>query len=421
MSGAPSQGGRAPAPAPSEQTSSNVSWLPVIFACLMIAVGQSGMGMLLPALPGLQDDMGLSVQQAQWLVSGYLLGFGPSQLLFGPLSDRYGRRPVLLAGLGLALAGILLALAGHASLTALLLGRLLQGMGAGCASVIARVSLRDRFEGPFLRQAMSYFATTMAFVPTIAPLFGGLLAQHYGWLSVFVCMAGYLLLLWVVIVCYFDECHPPQDQGLRVRDVAWQYLDLLHNKHFLCFAGIVWVQYGLNVLCISIMPFLMQRNVGMDAADYGHWTLLPALALIAGGFAASKSRHRLSESQQLLLACLLQGIAGLGLLILPLSAWGLMGCQALFTFANGMAFPSALSSLLEPFKKTAGTATALAGAGQMLVASLGTAWLVSLGVNSPSALGHCLLLGALLLVLLAGLGRKAVPAADEWHGMPSHS
>ena len=82
MSGAPSQGGRVPAPAPSEQTSSNVNWLPVIFACLMIAVGQSGMGMLLPALPGLQDDMGLSVQQAQWLVSGYLLGFGPSQLLF---------------------------------------------------------------------------------------------------------------------------------------------------------------------------------------------------------------------------------------------------------------------------------------------------------------------------------------------------
>lgn len=420
MSGAPSQGGRTPASVQNEQDASNVSWLPVVFACLMIAVGQSGMGLLLPALPGLQDELGLSAQQAQWLVSGYLLGLGPSQLLFGPLSDRYGRRPVLLVGLTLALAGVLLALAGHGSLTALLLGRLLQGMGAGCASVIARVSLRDRFEGAFLRQAMSYFATTMAFVPTIAPLFGGLLAQQFGWLSVFVSMAGYLLLLWVVIVCYFDESHPPLPQGLRVRDVAWQYLDLLHNRHFLCFAGIVWVQYGLNVLCVCVMPFLMQRGLGMDAASYGHWTLLPALALIAGGLAASKSR-RLSASRQLLLACLLQGLAGLALLGLPLSAWGLMGSQALFAFANGMAFPAALASLLAPFKKTAGTATALAGAGQMLVASLGTAWLVSLGVNSPSALGHCLLLGAALLVLLAGLGRKAVPAADEWHGVPSHS
>ena len=70
----------------------SVSWIPVIFSCLMIAVGQSGMGLLFPALPGMQQDLGISSQLTQWMISGYLLGFGPSQLLFGPLSDLYGRR-----------------------------------------------------------------------------------------------------------------------------------------------------------------------------------------------------------------------------------------------------------------------------------------------------------------------------------------
>ena len=165
----------------------------------------------------------------------------------------------------------------------------------------------------------------------------------------------------------------------------------------------------------------MQQQIGMHADQYGHWTLLPALALIAGGLFASKTRRRLSQSQQLLLAPALQLVAGAGMLWLPLSPLALMGCQALFTFANGIAFPSALSSLLEPFKKTAGTATALAGAGQMLVASLGSALLVGLGVDSAADLGSCILVGALALIALACWGRKATPARDEWHGVPSHS
>jgi len=399
----------------------SVSWIPVIFSCLMIAVGQSGMGLLFPALPGMQQDLGISSQLTQWMISGYLLGFGPSQLLFGPLSDLYGRRPVLLGGLTLAVLGILLALFGHQQPGLILLGRFFQGMGAGCASVIARVTLRDRYEGAFLRQAMSYFGIVMAFVPTVAPLFGGILTYQFGWISVFITMAGYLGLLWLVIYYLFDESHQPQGSRVRARDFALQYLDLLHNGHFLSFSGIVWLQYGLSVLGVSVVPFIMQQQIGMHADQYGHWTLLPALALIAGGLFASKTRRRLSQSQQLLLAPALQLVAGAGMLWLPLSPLALMGCQALFTFANGIAFPSALSSLLEPFKKTAGTATALAGAGQMLVASLGSALLVGFGVDSAADLGSCILVGALALIALACWGRKATPARDEWHGVPSHS
>ena len=170
-------------------------WIPVIYACLLIAVGQTGMSLLLPALPAMQQDLHVSSQMTQWLVSAYLLGFGPSQLFYGPLSDMYGRRPVLLAGLMITFSGILLCLFAHESATLIILGRVLQGIGAGCTSVIARVSLRDRYEGAHLRQAMAYFGIVMAFVPTITPLAGGYLTTHFSWISIFFTMAGYLGLL----------------------------------------------------------------------------------------------------------------------------------------------------------------------------------------------------------------------------------
>jgi len=142
-----------------KKLSRSEKWVPVIYSCLLIAVGQTGMSLLLPALPEMHQDLGISSQMTQWLVSAYLLGFGPSQLFYGPLSDIYGRRPVLLSGLMVAVFGILLSLFAHHSATLIILGRVLQGIGAGCASVIARVSLRDRYEGSHLRQAMAYLAS----------------------------------------------------------------------------------------------------------------------------------------------------------------------------------------------------------------------------------------------------------------------
>jgi len=100
---------------PSPAVHSRLGWTPVAFSCLLIAVGQSGVGLILPALPVMGESLAVSGQEVQWLLSAFLLGFGPSQLLYGPLSDRYGRRPVLLSGLLLALAGVLICPIGHDS------------------------------------------------------------------------------------------------------------------------------------------------------------------------------------------------------------------------------------------------------------------------------------------------------------------
>ncbi|MFB0974673.1 MAG: MFS transporter, partial [Tolumonas sp.] len=293
-------------------------WIPVIYSCLLIAVGQTGMSLLLPALPAMHQDLNISSQMTQWLVSAYLLGFGPSQLFYGPLSDIYGRRPVLLSGLMVAVLGILLSLFAHHSAALIILGRVLQGVGAGCASVIARVSLRDRYEGTHLRQAMAYFGIVMAFVPTITPLAGGFLTTHFGWVSIFFTMAGYLGLLWVLLFYRFEETHAAEtaDERAHVSDFVHQYWQLLKSDHFRCYSGVVWIQYSLNVFSISVMPFIMQMQVGMSADTYGRWTLLPAVSLVLGGILASKTRYYFSKEAVLQAASLLQLVSGLGMLML---------------------------------------------------------------------------------------------------------
>ncbi len=125
---------------------------PVLLACLIVSIGQLSVGLLFPALPSIAQNFSLNAEQVQRLISFYLLGFGPSQLLYGPLSDAIGRKPVLLLGIAISIAGLVLTVSGVDNFSLLLWGRFLQGLGAGCCSVLSRASLRDSYSYQHLAQ-----------------------------------------------------------------------------------------------------------------------------------------------------------------------------------------------------------------------------------------------------------------------------
>jgi len=117
--------------------SSKFNWTPVLIASLVVSIGQFSMGLVFPSLPWIALDLDISAEDAQRLISFYLLGFGPSQLIYGPISDAIGRKPILLIGLSLALLGLTIVLFGSNSFELLTLGRFIQGLGAGCCAVLA--------------------------------------------------------------------------------------------------------------------------------------------------------------------------------------------------------------------------------------------------------------------------------------------
>ncbi|MFB9846109.1 MFS transporter [Oceanisphaera arctica] len=373
----------------------------LVLACLIVSMGQLSIGLLLPVLPAISQTLAEDPSRIQWLVSAYLFAFGPVQLLYGPLSDARGRRPVLLVGLELALLGVGLCLLPGASFEWLLLGRLLQGLGAGCGAVVSRAMLRDRFEGPALRNALSYVAMAAAFTPVVAPAVGGIIGHHLGWESVFVAMFIYQLSLWVLLLAGFKETLNVERRSMNLKSIIANYRRLLGLRHFLGYGGMLWGQFSLMMVSVSVMPYVMQRQIDMSAAEYGSWALIPALGLLLGGIINNRVQHRVSAEDMLRLSPFVQMAAGAWILVMPLQPVWVISAIFIQALGNGMAFSNAMSRLLEPYRDLAGAAAALSGALQMLIASLLTAGLVYYGVDTAFSLGVCILSGAMLLKLLS--------------------
>lgn len=376
---------------------------PLLLACLIVSIGQLSIGLLFPVLPAISLALSEQPERVQWLISLYLLAFGPVQLLYGPLSDARGRRPVLLVGLAVALLGIGLCLIPGLPFEWLLLGRFLQGLGAGCGAVVSRAMLRDSFEGEGLRNALSYLAMAAAFTPIIAPALGGVIGHHLGWQSVFLAMMLYLSLAWLLLLRGFRETLRTPRRPLTLRGMAGNYRRLLSERHFLGHGGMLWGQFSLMMLSISVLPYVLQVQIGMSPAEYGSWALLPASGLLLGGIINNRIQHRANAASILRYSPYIQMTAGCWVMLMPLAPHWMIAGIFIQALGNGMAFPNAMSRLLEPYSEQSGAASALSGALQMLVASLISAGLVLAGVNTAFGLGLCILLGAMVLKLLSWL------------------
>ena len=375
-------------------------WIPIVLACLTVSVAQLGVGLLLPALPAISQDLSLDPAQAQWYISIYLLGFAISQLVYGPLSDAWGRRPILLIGLCITLMGVVLCMFGQQSAELILAGRLLQGAGAGSASVLGRAMIRDRYDGKQLSIAISYVGIAAAMTPMLAPFAGGYLSHHFGWSALFIVMAFYICLIWFVMFFCFAETRTGNRLSVGLNSILNGYGDLLRDRYFLGYAGLNTLFFCLHLLLISVMPYLLQKEIGMDASDYGQWSLIPAACGMFGSFLSNKLRHHLNDQQRLNLSYLLLGCSALFFILVPLELYWLVASQSLFAMAFGIGFMMSLTCLLSPYKKNSGSVSALAGCLQMLLGSLATVVLVDQGVTTPLTLGVTMTIGVVLCLLL---------------------
>ena len=272
----------------------------ILLACLIISIGQLSMGLVFPSLPWIARDFNISLDQAQLLVSVYLLGFGPSQFLYGPISDALGRKKVLLTGLLIALTGLVLIIFFSDSFTGMVLGRLLQGLGTGCCAVLARASTRDRYSGAQLPVALSYIAMAASITPLIAPVLGGFINFHFGWSMVFVSLLGYVAIAWAIIAIRFDETLSQTKPMPSPVNMLRQYRELVTSRYFISFASIGWLNFSLMITTVSVMPFIMQDQIGMTSDEYAMWALIPAFGMLTGTSICNRVRPIIGSKKMLL-------------------------------------------------------------------------------------------------------------------------
>lgn len=385
---------------------------PILLAMMIIATGQVGVSIYLPALPSISQSLNATQADVQLLVTLFLLGFGASQLFYGPLSDANGRRPVFIMGQGVYLIGTVICLTFSHHLHLLILGRLLQGLGAGSASVLGRSVLRDSYEGAQLTKALSYISITASIMPIVAPVLGGWIAFYLGWESVFVFVLLYLIAIFTLGYFVLPETMTYGKTRFNLVSVAANYARLITNRQVLTSASYNWISYLASLVSLSVMPFILQHQLGLTAGEYGSVMILPSAGLMMGSIGLNILNRYLSTGQLLTLAISVMTIAGIWLLVSQVTLFNLIGAFTLLTIAQGISFPLSISMLLAPHKRQAGAVSALSGSIQMCMAGLFGGFLVEHWVQSQTSMGVFYLLSAVAMGAVLIASRK-VPLVQQ--------
>lgn len=367
---------------------------PLLLAMMILATGQVGVSVYLPALPAISRDLMVGQDQVQLLVTLFLVGFGLSQLFYGPASDAMGRRPIFIMGQGIYLLGTIICVLMVDSFSGLVVGRLLQGLGAGSASVLGRSVLRDSYSGFTLTKALSYMSIMASILPILGPVIGGWIAWHLSWQWIFGFVLIYIGAIFTLGLAILPETLPYKPQPFKVLSVLKTYSTLIKNRQIITSASYNWLSYLSTVVSISLMPFLLQDGLGLTTAEYGELMIIPSAGLLVGSVMLNRLNQRFSSAQLLSCSFLISAIAGLILITTPTSLYSLIGAFTLLTIGQGISFPLSITLLLSPHTKNVGAISALSGSIQMCFAGLLGGFLVQEFITNQLSLGLFYVLSA---------------------------
>jgi DHA1 family bicyclomycin/chloramphenicol resistance-like MFS transporter len=341
---------------------------------LLAAMTALSIDMSLPTLPTITAVFGTTPDRAQLTLSLFLVGFSLGQLILGPVSDRFGRRPTLLAGPVLfTLTAFSCAFARNIEM--LLLARLAQGFAACTGPVVSRAAIRDHHGGRRAAEMLSYITIVIGVAPLLAPLIGGALLTRFGWPAIFLCLAAFGLTLTVATVWGFAESlKAPDLRALRLDRLVANYRRFFGNRRCLGFALVNACVFGGLFSYISGSPFVLIEVYGVRSDHYGFYFGGAALALMAGALLNTRLVRRLPSERLLRLGLAILMVAGLALVPIAWLRLGgpltLMLPIMVYVFAQGLVLPNAVAATMEPLPEMAGVAASLLGAIQMIGGSI---------------------------------------------------
>jgi DHA1 family bicyclomycin/chloramphenicol resistance-like MFS transporter len=359
---------------------------------LLTAIGPLSVDLYLPSLPAIGLALAASPGAVQLTISAYLVGFGAGQIVYGPLADRHGRKPVMLAAL-LIFCIATLVCAAAPSIEALIGARAVQAFGSSGAIVLARAVVRDLYDGPRAGRELSLMAMIMGLAPIVAPLIGSLLQAAFGWRScfVFIFVAGIVAaaaVRWLLPETLRRRPHQP-DSGM------WASLAVVaRNRGALAHLAIIAAGYGGLFAFISASPFVLQTVHGLTPLGFSLSFAIASFGYIFGTLLAAKLVTRLGLDRTIGWGVLALAAGGLAMVLAtrlaPTAVGGIVAPMMVYLFGLGLAMPQALAGALQPFPERAGAASSLIGCAQQSVAaatgalvgqSLGaTAWPLVWGV-----------------------------------------
>lgn len=335
--------------------------------------------MYLPTLPGIAAGFDAGAAAVQWTLTIFVIGFGAWQLIVGPMSDRFGRRPIIVAGASTYLAASVLCVAAT-TLEILVAGRLLQAIGACSCLVGARGLVRDLYGPSEGARLLARGATILAFAPLVAPVFGAWLFEQFGWRATFVVLAifGAGLLL-------FALTRLAETNRTRVRNalapgpMLANYLRVARSPVFRAYTLATSASWSTMFAFISGSPFVMTRVLGLSPQQYGFAFSIVVAGYLVGTLAGRRLVGRHGIQHTVLAGAVVHLGAGMALVALALAGVihpaAIIGPMWFHACAHGIVQPTGQAGAVAPFGDSAGAASALMGFTMMLIAAAVGFWI----------------------------------------------
>ncbi len=380
---------------------------------VMSAVGPLTTDMYLPSLPEIARQLAASTAQVQLTISAYLIGFAVGQIVYGPISDRHGRKPVLLGGIALYCAASL-ACALSVSIEMLIAARFAQALGGCGGIVLSRAVVRDLYSGARAGRELSVIGAVMALAPVLAPVAGGALQTAFGWRSAFftlvaagVAGAG---IVWLLLP---ETLAQRSTEPVSLPSMAKSYRIVACNPAYLAYLSLTASSYAGLFAWISGASFVLQDLYGLSPLAFGVAFAVGSVGYMTGSTLSARLTHRVG----------LDGVLGLGgctvaaggLAMVAAVALGLTSAASLvlpiavYLAGLGMVLPQSIAGAMTPFTERAGAASSLLGFAQQSVAALfGAVVGMLLGQSAwPLAAGVA---GAGCATLVLWIGTRAIRA-----------
>ncbi len=367
------------------------------------AVNPLAINIVVPAMPSIMTDLAADVTSVQLVLSAYLIATAVAQLGLGPLSDRYGRRPVLIAGLSVYIA------AGAAcvfaqSIEMLVTLRFIQGAG-GCAGIaLSRAIVRDRYDREQSASILGYVTMGFAVAPMVGPLIGGLIDDNFGWRAIFTFLAtvgtAVVALTWIAL----PETRPSGGVTGRSASMLASFAALVRIPAFWAYALASAFATAVFFCFLGGTPFIATGMLGMSSTAFGLYFIFVAGSFIVGNYLSGRYARHVGLITMMLAGALILLISVTGMAIVFAAQW--IAPITLFApvyavgFANGLVLPSAIAGSVSVRPDLAGAASGLGGAMQIGFGAIATVVVGLILGATGSALALALLMVGLAIAAL---------------------
>ncbi len=373
----------------------------ILLLLFLSVIGQIANDIYLPSLPFIAKNLQSDVTTVQLTLTVFMIGLTVSQFFYGSLSDAFGRKIPFIIGIVLVFIGSLICLIAN-QINTLMIGRLIQGIGAGASITITRAMMRDHFSKEELARHNSFMALASIGILAIAPTIGGYLQQYFNWRANFLFLLIYSLISFLILVFYISESNQHRDvKHIKIKNILQNYLSLLSGRYFMGYALCPFFAFAAFVAWVASGPILLQKTLHLSPVEYGWCYFITACAFTLGALINRQVVKRFSINKMILF--------GIGILFLSsallllfyflgfINVYVIVIPAFILVLAGSFIFPNSSAGAFDKIPHMVGVGAALFGGLQILGGVIASSLIAVLPSTTQLPMAIIILIASLFL------------------------